>query len=53
MQTRSPQRRKVQGLQDDGINVSRREPHEVEAHEHNRDYLKTKQARLGHLGNGD
>ena len=27
---------------------------EVEAHEHNRDYLKTKQARLGHLGtNGD
>jgi len=46
--------RKVAGLEGDGIRVSRREPHEVEAHEHNRDYLKTKQARLGHLGqNGD
>jgi GTP cyclohydrolase II len=46
--------RKVQGLENAGIEVSRREPHEVEAHEHNRDYLKTKQARLGHLGtNGD
>ena len=46
--------RKVQGLENDGITVTRREPHEVEAHEHNRDYLKTKQDRLGHLGtNGD
>lgn len=43
--------RKVEGLQKNGIEVTRREPHEVEAHEHNRDYLKTKQARLGHLGN--
>jgi GTP cyclohydrolase II len=43
--------RKVQGLENDGIRVTRREPHEVEAHEHNRDYLKTKQDRLGHLGN--
>ena len=43
--------RKVQGLESDGIQVTRREPHEVEAHEHNRDYLKTKQARLGHIGN--
>jgi len=43
--------RKVQGLENDGIEVTRREPHEVEAHEHNRDYLKTKQYRLGHLGN--
>ena len=43
--------RKVQGLESDGIEVVRREPHEVEAHEHNRDYLATKQARLGHLGN--
>jgi GTP cyclohydrolase II/3,4-dihydroxy 2-butanone 4-phosphate synthase/GTP cyclohydrolase II len=43
--------RKVEGLRNDGIRVTRREPHEVEAHEHNRDYLKTKQARLGHLGN--
>jgi len=46
--------RKVEGLEDDGIEVTRREPHEVEAHEHNREYLKTKQDRLGHLGtNGD
>ena len=46
--------RKVQGLQKDGIMVTRREPHEVEAHELNREYLKTKQDRLGHLGtNGD
>jgi GTP cyclohydrolase II len=46
--------RKVEGLEEDGIEVTRREPHEVEAHEHNRDYLKTKQDRLGHLGtNGD
>ena len=43
--------RKVAGLEADGIKVTRREPHEVEAHEHNREYLKTKQARLGHLGN--
>lgn len=43
--------RKVKGLQDDGIEVTRREPHEVEAHEYNRDYLRTKQHRLGHLGN--
>ncbi|MEM7437332.1 MAG: GTP cyclohydrolase II [Myxococcota bacterium] len=41
--------RKVAGLEGDGIKVSRREPHEIEAHEHNRDYLRTKQARLGHL----
>jgi GTP cyclohydrolase II len=43
--------RKVEGLERDGIKVTRREPHEVEVHEHNRDYLKTKQDRLGHLGN--
>lgn len=46
--------RKVQGLENDGIKVTRREPHEVEAHDLNREYLKTKQDRLGHLGtNGD
>jgi GTP cyclohydrolase II len=46
--------RKVQGLENDGIKVTRREPHEVELHDHNRGYLKTKQDRLGHLGtNGD
>jgi GTP cyclohydrolase II len=43
--------RKVKGLESDGIEVTRREPHEVEAHEHNREYLKTKQDRLGHIGN--
>ena len=46
--------RKVHGLESDGIQVTRREPHEVEVHEHNRGYQKTKQDRLGHLGtNGD
>ena len=46
--------RKVDGLAQDGVSVTRREPHEVEAHDYNREYLKTKQARLGHLGtNGD
>jgi 3,4-dihydroxy 2-butanone 4-phosphate synthase/GTP cyclohydrolase II len=43
--------RKVDGLKQDGIVVTRREPHEVEAHDDNREYLKTKQDRLGHLGN--
>ncbi|MGD8317108.1 MAG: GTP cyclohydrolase II [Myxococcales bacterium] len=42
--------RKVEGLEHDGIIVTRREPHGVEAHEHNREYLRTKQDRLGHLG---
>lgn len=41
--------RKVEGLRDDGVNVSKRVPHVVESHDHNRDYLKTKQDRLGHL----
>jgi len=46
--------RKVAGLEHDGIKVTRREPHETQAHEHNRGYLKTKHDRLGHLGtNGD
>jgi 3,4-dihydroxy 2-butanone 4-phosphate synthase/GTP cyclohydrolase II len=45
--------RKVEGLEDDGIVVTRREPHEAKAHEHNREYLRTKQDRLGHIGNGD
>ena len=45
--------RKVEDLQNDGIVVTRREPHEVQAHEHNRDYLRTKQDRLGHLPNGN
>ncbi|MGB5696094.1 MAG: GTP cyclohydrolase II [Polyangiales bacterium] len=42
--------RKVEGLENDGFKVTRREPHEVAAHDHNRVYLKTKQDRLGHLG---
>ncbi len=45
--------RKVAGLENDGIRVSRREPHQVEAHEHNRDYLETKQSRLGHHAGKD
>ncbi|MEZ4286670.1 MAG: GTP cyclohydrolase II [Polyangiales bacterium] len=42
--------RKVDGLRADGIVVSKRVDHSVQAHELNRDYLKTKTERLGHLG---
>ncbi|MDH4281193.1 MAG: GTP cyclohydrolase II [Myxococcales bacterium] len=45
--------RKVEGLENDGFKVTRREPHEIAAHDHNRVYLKTKQDRLGHLGTKD
>ena len=48
-----PRKRQVHGLEKDGIEVTRREPHEVEVHDHNRGYLKTKQDRLGHLGTND
>ena len=45
--------RKVAGLEKDGIRVTRREAHLVEAHEHNAEYLKTKQNRLGHHAGED
>lgn len=41
--------RKVEGLRADGIAVTKRVAHVVESHDHNRDYLKTKQDRLGHF----
>lgn len=44
--------RKVESLREDGIEVTKRVPHIVESHDHNRDYLKTKQDRLGHFDTG-
>ncbi len=40
---------KVDALREDGIVVSARLPVRVEPNEHNRDYLLTKRARMGHL----
>lgn len=40
---------KVDQLRDEGIIVTRREPHLVEPHALNRGYLETKRARMGHL----
>lgn len=42
--------RKVEGLEAGGVEVDQRVSITVEAHDHNRDYLQTKQDRLGHLG---
>lgn len=40
---------KLKGLEDLGINVTRRIPHIMTPTEHNRDYLKTKQTKSGHM----
>ncbi len=40
---------KVAGLEADGVKVTERVDHVVPSHEHNRDYLATKRARMGHL----
>ncbi len=40
---------KIEQLERYGMPVSERVAIEVEAHEHNRDYLRTKQEKLGHL----
>lgn len=40
---------KVDALRKDGVIVARREPMPIIANEHNRDYLKTKNRRMGHL----
>jgi len=40
---------KVAELEANGIRVAERVQHEEEAHEHNRDYLKTKKERFGHV----
>jgi GTP cyclohydrolase II len=41
--------RKVQGLRDNGIAITRRVPHVQRANEHNRRYLETKARKSGHL----
>ena len=40
---------KVDALRADGVKVNERLPVQVEPNEHNRDYLLTKRARMGHL----
>lgn len=39
---------KVESLRELGFAISERVPHEVDAHDHNRDYLRTKKERMGH-----
>jgi GTP cyclohydrolase II len=39
----------VRGLQEAGIAVDRREPHQVGVHEDNERYMETKRVRMGHL----
>jgi len=48
--TNNPQ--KIAGLESYGITVVSRAPLEVMPHAHNIDYLRTKQAKLGHLLSG-
>lgn len=45
--------RKVKALQDMGINIVERMPHETGRNPHNAKYLETKQGKLGHLFNGE
>jgi GTP cyclohydrolase II len=45
--------RKVKALQDMGINVVERLPHQTGRNPHNAKYLETKQGKLGHLFNSD
>jgi GTP cyclohydrolase II len=40
---------KVEALRNDGVNVASREPMTIVANDHNRDYLRTKNRRMGHL----
>lgn len=40
---------KVRALTEDGVEVTRRVPMEIEPNAHNRGYLATKKARMGHL----
>jgi GTP cyclohydrolase II/3,4-dihydroxy 2-butanone 4-phosphate synthase/GTP cyclohydrolase II len=47
LMTNNPE--KVTGLEAEGVVVTERLDHVVEAHEHNRDYLQTKRTRMGHL----
>lgn len=41
--------RKVRGLRENGVIVQQRRPLQIEPNPHNRDYLKTKRAKSGHL----
>ncbi len=45
--------RKVKALQDMGINVVERIPHQTGRNPHNAKYLETKKGKLGHLFNSD
>lgn len=45
--------RKVKALQEIGLNVSERLPHETGRNPHNAHYLETKKGKLGHLLNND
>jgi GTP cyclohydrolase II len=40
---------KVDALRKDGVVIARREPMPIIANDHNRDYLRTKNRRMGHL----
>jgi GTP cyclohydrolase II len=40
---------KIEGLKKEGIQVTKRIPLVIEANRHNREYLKTKRKRMGHL----
>lgn len=48
LMTNNPE--KLAGLERAGVKVARHLPHWVGDHEHNRDYLEVKRAKLGHLG---
>lgn len=48
LMTNNPE--KLTGLERAGVRVAQHVPHWVEDHEHNRDYLEVKRAKLGHLG---
>jgi GTP cyclohydrolase II len=47
LMTNNPQ--KLQGLEQAGVKVVEHVPHWIEGHEHNRDYLAVKRAKMGHL----
>lgn len=40
---------KVAAMEAEGVRVLEREQHELPSHDHDRDYLATKQERFGHL----
>jgi 3,4-dihydroxy 2-butanone 4-phosphate synthase/GTP cyclohydrolase II len=44
--------RKIYGLEGFGLKIAQRVPLEVAPHDHNRDYLRTKKTKLGHMLEG-